>query len=74
VFLVDPDVPVREEVVLQGPELDDATRRHVLDPDRPEIGQAGIGADRRELVRLDPYHLGLPRVFVGKGFEDPGVD
>src|SRR5690606_39154812 len=47
-----PDVPPREQVVLQALQLDEPRARDVLDSDGAEVGEPGEGAERAELARL----------------------
>ena len=59
VLLHHADGPVREQVVLVGPQFEDLLVRHVGNDDLAEIGQSRPGADRGELVRIDIHVEGI---------------
>ena len=74
VFLVDSDIPVAQEVVLQRTELDARPVGDVLYVDTCIIGQAGPGADRSELVRVDRHDDFPSGILIREGLQHIYVD
>ena len=66
VFVEDAKGTVSEDVVLERLELQAPLGRQVVNRDRPEIGQAGPGADGRVLWEGDGDLVA--RILVGPGF------
>lgn len=73
-LLIDSHIPVAQEVVLQGTELDTRPVGDVLDVDTCIIRQTGPGADRGELVRVNRHDDFLAGILIREGLQHINVD
>jgi hypothetical protein len=66
VFLIDPDVPVRKEVIFKGPEFDTALSRDIVYFYRCEIRESGPGTDDGKFIRFYIQYDFSTGIFIGE--------